>query len=164
MARKVKTQAMRTLDAHKIPYTAYEFPDTIHSADGVAEYLGKPAQQVFKTLVVLRDGEVKTRPLLVVVPGNHEIDLRHLAHELRVKSVHMARQEQAESLTGLKVGGISSLALLNRPFDIYLDSSAQNFEEIFMSAGQRGINLQIKVSDFLALTHAQLISTAQNEA
>ena len=164
MAKKGKTLAMRTLDAHKIEYSVYHFPDTIHNATEVAAQIGKPAEQVFKTLVVLRDGEERAHPLLVIVPGNQEINLRHLAHELGVKSVHMAGHDQAEKLTGLKVGGISSLALLNRPFDIYLDTSAQNFTEILMSAGERGTNLQLKVSDFLALTQAQFISTIPTDA
>jgi Cys-tRNA(Pro)/Cys-tRNA(Cys) deacylase len=158
MAKKVKTLAMRTLDAHKIAYQVYLFPDTIHSAVEVATYIDMPPEQVFKTLVVLREGDTRARPLLVIVPGNHEIDLRHLARELDVKSVRMAGHDQAEKLTGLKVGGISSLALLHRPFDIYLDKSAQNFDEIAMSAGQRGVNLQLSVTDFLNLTHARLIS------
>lgn len=159
MAKKVKTQAMRVLDAHKIAYTVYQFPDTIHNAAEVAQLIGKPEEQVFKTLVVLRTSDERTHPLLVIVPASHEIDLRHLAHELDIKAVHMAGHDEAEKLTGLKVGGISALALLNRHFDIYLDSSAQNFTEIVMSAGQRGINLQLKVSDFLALTQAQFITT-----
>ena len=158
MAKKVKTQAMRVLDAHKIPYTVYQFPDTIHNAGEVAQLIGKPEAQVFKTLVVMSSDD-EAHPLLVIVPANHEIDLRYLAHELDVKAVHMAKHDDAEKITGLKVGGISSLALLNRHFSIYLDRSAQNFETIVMSAGQRGINLELPVKDFLTLSGAQLIST-----
>ena len=67
----------------------------------------------------------------------------------------MAGHDQAEKLTGLKVGGISALALLNRPFDVYIDESAASFEQIAISGGQRGVNLQLRVDNLLGLTGAQ---------
>ncbi|GCE19084.1 YbaK/EbsC family protein [Dictyobacter kobayashii] len=89
-----------------------------------------------------------------MVPANQELNLRHFAHEIGSKAVHMAGHDQAEKLTGLKVGGISALALLNRPFDVYIDGSASQFDEIAISAGQRGVNLQLKVDDIIKLTSA----------
>ncbi|GLV58364.1 Cys-tRNA(Pro)/Cys-tRNA(Cys) deacylase [Dictyobacter sp. S3.2.2.5] len=159
MAKKVRTQSMRVLDAHKIAYIVHQFPDTIHNAEEVASRIGLPPSQVFKTLVVLRESEPNAHPLLVMVPANHELDLRHFAHEIGVKAVRMAGHDQAEKLTGLKVGGISALALLNRPFDVYIDESATRFDEIAISAGQRGVNLQLKVNDIINLTSATPIST-----
>ena len=158
MAKRVRTQAMRALDAHKIEYTVHQFPDTIHNAQEVAEQIGLPAEQVFKTLVVLRENAPNAHALLVMVPANQELDLRHFAQQIGVKAVRMAGHDQAEKLTGLKVGGISALALLNRPFDVYLDESATRFEEIAISAGQRGINVQLKVSAIIDLTHATIVS------
>jgi Cys-tRNA(Pro)/Cys-tRNA(Cys) deacylase len=163
MAKKIRTLAMRVLDAHKIVYITHQFPDTIHNAEEVAEQIGLPPEQVFKTLVVLRANEINAHPLLVMVPANQELDLRHFAHEIDVKAVHMAKHDQAEKLTGLKVGGISALALLNRPFDKYLDESATHFEEIAISGGQRGINLQLKVSDLLKLTDASIVHVNTNK-
>lgn len=159
MAKKVRTQAMRVLDAHKITYTVHQFPDTIHNAEEVAAQIGLSPSQVFKTLVVLRENELNSHPLLVMVPANRELDLRHFAHEIGVKAVRMAGHDQAEKLTGLKVGGISALALLNRPFDIYIDKSATQFDEIAISAGQRGVNLQLKVNDIINLTSATTVPT-----
>jgi Cys-tRNA(Pro)/Cys-tRNA(Cys) deacylase len=69
----------------------------------------------------------------------------------------MAGHDQAEKLTGLKVGGISALALLNRPFDVYLDDAALQYEQILVSGGQRGVDLELRVSDLLAVTGAQTI-------
>jgi Cys-tRNA(Pro)/Cys-tRNA(Cys) deacylase len=158
MAKKIRTLAMRVLDAHKIPYNVHQFPDTIHNAEQVATLIGIPAEQVFKTLVVIRTDEINAHPMLVMVPANQELDLRHFAQQIGVKAVRMAKHEQAEKLTGLKVGGISALALLNRPFDKYLDSSASHFTEIAISGGQRGINLQLKVKDLLELTDATIVS------
>ncbi|GCE26745.1 Cys-tRNA(Pro)/Cys-tRNA(Cys) deacylase [Dictyobacter alpinus] len=158
MAKRVRTQAMRALDAHKVTYKVHIFPDTIHNAEEVAGQIGLPPEQVFKTLVVLRENEPNAHALLVMVPANHELDLRHFAQQIAVKSVRMAGHDQAEKLTGLKVGGISALALLNRPFDVYLDDSATHFDEIAISAGQRGVNLQLKVSSIIELTGAQVVS------
>lgn len=156
MARKAppKTNAMRALDAHKISYSAFFYAETIHSADEVAGLLGVPAGQVYKTLVVLADGG---RQLLVMVPGDRELDLRLLARSIGAKSAQMALQREAERLTGLKVGGISPLALLDKRFEVYLDASAAELDELYLNGGQRGINLKLRVSDLLAITGARLI-------
>jgi Cys-tRNA(Pro)/Cys-tRNA(Cys) deacylase len=113
----VKTNAMRALDARKIAYDTFTYPSTIHSADEVAKLLGVPADEVFKTLVMVAEGG---QHLLVVVPGDSEVDLRLLARSLGVKAVRMESQREAERLTGLLVGGISPLALLGRPFAVYV--------------------------------------------
>lgn len=158
MARKAptKTNAMRALDAHKISYSTFLYAETIHSADEVAALLGVPASQVYKTLVVLADG---ARRLLVMAPGDREIDLRLVAREVGAKSAHMALQREAERLTGLKVGGISPLALLDKRFEIYLDASAATLDELYLNGGQRGVNVKLRVSDLLAITGARLITT-----
>lgn len=157
MARKAppKTNAMRALDAHKIPYSTFTYPETIHSADEVAHLLGVPAGRVYKTLVVLADSD---RKLLVMAPGDREIDLRLLARSVGAKSAQMALQREAERLTGLKVGGISPLALLDKRFEIYLDNTAAQMEELYLNGGQRGINIKLRVDDLLALTGAKLIA------
>jgi Cys-tRNA(Pro)/Cys-tRNA(Cys) deacylase len=157
MARKAppKTNAMRALDAHKIPYSTFLYAETIHSADEVAMLLGVPASQVYKTLVVLADGE---RRLLVMAPGDREIDLRLVAREVGAKSAHMALQREAERLTGLKVGGISPLALLDRRFEVYLDATAATLDDLYLNGGQRGVNVKLRVSDLLAITGARLIT------
>lgn len=159
MARKAppKTNAMRALDARKIAYATFLYPETIHSADAVAELLGVPANQVFKTLVALADGG---RHLLVMVPGDRELDLRLLARAVGAKSAQMALQRDAERLTGLKVGGISPLALLEKRFEVYLDDSAAALDELYLNGGQRGINLKLRVSDLIAVTGAKLIAAS----
>jgi Cys-tRNA(Pro)/Cys-tRNA(Cys) deacylase len=160
MPKKVRTQAMRVLDAHKITYLVHLFPDTIHDAVEVAQQIGLPPQQVFKTLVVLSE-DLNSHPMLVMIPANQELDLRQFAHEIGVKSVRMAGHDQAEKLTGLKVGGISALALLNRNFTIYIDQSATTFQRIAISAAQRGVNLEIAVNDLLELTNAQAVEATR---
>lgn len=152
---KLKTNAMRLLDKHRVDYTAFTYPDTIHSADEVARQLGVPAGHVYKTLVTLADNG---RHLLIMVPGDRELQPRLAARAVGTKHLQMASQREAEQLTGLKVGGISPLALLDRSFEIYLDASAAQLEELYLSGGQRGVNLRVRVPDLLALTGAQLIT------
>lgn len=152
---KIKTNAMRLLDKHHMPYTAFTYPDTIHSADEVAPLLGVPASQVFKTLVVLAD---EGRHLLVMVPGDRELNLRMTAAAVDAKHAQMAPQREAECLTGLKVGGISPLALLDRHFEIYLDACGAELDELYINGGQRGINLRVQVADLLSITGAKVIA------
>jgi Cys-tRNA(Pro)/Cys-tRNA(Cys) deacylase len=151
-----KTNAMRALDARGIPYTTFEYAETIHSADEVARLLGVPASHVFKTLVVLAD---PGRRLLVITPGDRELDMRVVARSVGAKAARMAPQREAERLTGLKVGGISPLALLDKRFEVYLDASAAGLDDLYINGGRRGINLRLRVSHLLALTGARLIET-----
>ncbi|MGC8874261.1 MAG: aminoacyl-tRNA deacylase [Chloroflexia bacterium] len=150
----LKTNAMRFLDAHGISYEPFYFSPDIHSAEGVAEALGFPVRQVYKTLVVAHpDG----RPILVLVPGDRELDLARLARALGVKRLRMATRREAEAWTGLQVGGISALALLHRGYRTYIDRAALEEAQILVSAGRRGINLRLRVQDLIAITGAQVV-------
>jgi len=160
MPSKVKTNAMRLLDARRIWYEAHEFSPDIHSAEGVAEALGVPAAQVFKTLVVIRE---RGRPLLVMIPGGTELDLKLLAQATGEKSLRMATHREAESLTGLQVGGISALSLLDKGFEVYADESILALREVYVSAGRRGINLRLRADDLLQVTKARAVSAARAE-
>lgn len=152
---KPKTNAMRLLDKHRVAYTAFFYPDTIHSAEEVAPILGVPASHVFKTLVTLADAG---RHLLIMVPGDRELNLRLAARAVQAKHLQMAPQREAERLTGLKVGGISPLALVDKPFEVYLDASGAQLDQLYINGGQRGINLRVRVSDLLTVTGARIIT------
>jgi Cys-tRNA(Pro)/Cys-tRNA(Cys) deacylase len=160
MTKIPRTLAMRVLDARKIAYTVHLYPAMIRDAVEVAAQIGLPPEQVFKTLVVVREDQPNAHPLLVMVPANRALDLRRFAREIGAKSVRMATHEQAEKLTGLKVGGISALALLNRPFTVYIDASALAFAQIAVSGGLRGVDLLLRVADLLAVTGAQPVAAA----
>ena len=157
---KVKTNAMRLLDKHHVAYTMFTYPDTLHSAQEVAPVLGVPADHVFKTLVVLAD---EGRHLLIMVPGDRELDMRLVAQAVGAKHARMAPQHEAERLTGLKVGGISPLALLDRHFEIYLDASGEGLDKLYINGGQRGINLRLRVADLLAVTGARVIQATAEQ-
>jgi Cys-tRNA(Pro)/Cys-tRNA(Cys) deacylase len=160
----VKTNAMRVLDAQKITYEAKFYSDEIHSAEGAAEALAVPVAHVFKTLVVLPESG-KGRPLLVVVPGDSSIELKLLGQqsEIAEKKLRMATQREAESLTGLLVGGISALALLQRGFRVFIDQSALTLEQMYVNGGQRGVNLKLSPTDFIKVTGAIPVITHHEE-
>ncbi|HZC07878.1 MAG TPA: YbaK/EbsC family protein [Ktedonobacterales bacterium] len=149
-----KTNAMRALDQRHIAYTPCYYSDTIHSATEVAQLLGVGADYVFKTLVALTDD---SRQLLIVTPGDRELDMRLVARGVGAKSVRMALQRDAERLTGLKVGGISPLALLGKRFEVYLDAPGAALDELYINGGQRGVNIKLRVADLLAITGARVI-------
>lgn len=149
-----RTLAMRVLDAARIPFQTLLYDDQIDVATDVAAAVGLPVGQVYKTLVVLRDGG---RPLLVMIASQRQIDPRVLARALGEKRVHMAPQREAERLTGLKVGGISALALLNKPFDICLDRAALALPAIALSGGQRGVNLLADTAHLCALLKPRMV-------
>lgn len=159
MASSSHLNSIRLLTQQKINFTLHEFPDTIHSADGVANYVGLPASQVYKTLVVLNK-QPQSKPMLIMVSANQQLNLKNVAKSVGQKKVHMATHHEAESLTGLKVGGISALMLLNKGFSIYIDKAARSLDAILVSAGQRGINVELAVADLINVTKAKWIDAA----
>lgn len=161
-SRLPRSNVTRLLDARKVSYTAVEYDaSAFHSADEVAALMGVAATQVYKTIVVLRP-DPGARPLLVIVPGDSAVDLKRLAVALGEKRLHAATLREAESLTRLQAGGISALALVGRGFDVVLDESAGRFaaDGIYVSGGQRGLNLRIAPSDLVTLTGARVLHAA----
>lgn len=146
----------RLLDSRRIRYRVhqYEYGDTIHSATEVADAIGLPHQRVFKTLVALPEAPGR-KPILAVIPGPETLNLKRLATVAGVKKAKMVSHDDAEKLTGLLTGGISALALINKGFDVALDSSALSHESIVVSAGQRGAQIELAPSDFVKLTRAR---------
>ena len=155
----IKNNVTRLLESRGIPFTAYELPAEKLGALETARLLDLPPEQVFKTIVVLREG--KGKPILAIVPGIGEVDLKLLAKACGEKKLRLPTQREAETLTGLQAGGISPLALLNRGFEILLDETAQLFDEIHISGGQRGLNIRLPVSALVELTSASLADITQ---
>ena len=152
-----KTLAMRLLEGKKVPYEAIVYRATERDAVVVAQELGVSAAQLFKTLVVTRE---RGKPLLVMTPADRQLDLKKMAQAVGEKKLWMAGHAEAEELTGQQVGGISALLLVNKGFDIVLDASAQNYEEIYISAGEKGINLRVPVAGLVKITNADLYDVA----
>lgn len=150
----VTNNVTRFLDAHKVPYTAFELPAEKIGALGTARILGVEPALIYKTIVVVR--EKPGKPILVVVPGDHEVNLKALAAFVGEKKLRVPPQRDAEKLTGLLVGGISPLALINKGFQVVLSEEAARHEKIHVSGGQRGLNIRLPVKSLVELTHARI--------
>ena len=146
---------MRALEGKRIPYEVLTYPHEMRDAEEIAVHLNVEPDRVFKTLVVLPP-ESKQKALLVMVPANHQLDLKKLADVVKTKKLKMASFREAEQLTGLQVGGISAVALLGKPFVVYIDESAGQLDRIIISAGKRGLQLVVGVKDLIELTNARV--------
>jgi len=155
----IRNNVTRLLDSRKINYTPYELPVEKIGAVEAARLLNVAPGLVYKTIVVMRDG--KGKPILAVIPGDHSVDLKTLARVVNEKKLLLPSEREAEKITGLQAGGISPLALINRGFQVILDDSALSQAEIYISGGQRGLNIRLPVKDLVALTNARLASISR---
>lgn len=156
----VTNNVTRFLDSRKVKYAAHELPTEKLGAVEAAQILNLPMEQVFKTIVTKRE---KGKPVLAVIPGPHVVDLKLLASFLGEKKMHLPTEREAEQLTGLQAGGISPLALINKGFQVVIDSAANEFDEIYISGGQRGLNIQLGVSDLAKLVNAKMGNVSRKE-
>ena len=155
----LKNNITRLLDSRKIAYSAFETPAEKLGALETAKFLSVPPETVYKTIVVTRDKPRK--PILAVIPGPNSVDLKLLAAFLGEKKVYLPTEREAEQLTGLQAGGISPLALINKGFQVVIDSAAQNYVGIHISGGQRGLNIKLPVVDLIDLTNARVASISK---
>ena len=163
MAKKTdKTNAARLLDKAGIAYNLipYEFDENDLAAQHVAESLGQNIACVFKTLVLYGD---KTKHIVCVVPGNTEVDLKALAKVSGNKKVEMIPMKDLLQVTGYIRGGCSPIGM-KKPFPTYFHSTALEFEKIYVSAGVRGLQLEIAPKDLIAYVKASVAEVATSEA
>lgn len=144
----------RFLESRKVPYTVFELPKEKLGGEETARLLNAAPEIVFKSIVILRKDSGK--PILAVVPGNLEVNLKKLAKTIGEKKVTPATQREAENITRLQVGGISPLALINRGFEIVIHLSVQEFEEVHVSGGELGVNIRLFTSDLIDLTKSKV--------
>ncbi|MEX1071061.1 MAG: aminoacyl-tRNA deacylase [Anaerolineales bacterium] len=149
----ITNNVTRMLVSKGIAFEAHELPAEKLGGLEAAAFLGVDARQMFKTIVALPpDG----KPVLALVPAPAQLDLKGLGRALGGKKLQVATQAQAEKLTGLQVGGISPLALIAKGFEVILDDSALTFDKIYISGGQRGLNISISPTHIQELTHAKI--------
>jgi Cys-tRNA(Pro)/Cys-tRNA(Cys) deacylase len=156
----ITNNVTRFLDARKVDYIAYELPAEKLGAVEAAQYMGVSPDRVFKTIVITRE---KKKPLLAVIPGPRTVDLKLLAVFLAEKKVSLPTEREAETLTGLQAGGISPLALINKGFQVVIDSAAQGSDKIYISGGQRGLDILLPVNDLAKLTNARFGHISREE-
>ncbi|MBP3704475.1 MAG: Cys-tRNA(Pro) deacylase [Clostridia bacterium] len=147
-----KTNAMRLLDAAKVAYSVrtYEYEETDLSGVHAADALGMPRETVFKTLVARGD---KTGFTVFCIPVAEELDLKKAAKVSGNKAVEMLHVKELLPTTGYIRGGCSPIGM-KKKFPTYLDETAMLFDEIAVSAGQRGVQLILNPDDLLAFTEA----------
>ena len=149
-----KTNAARLLDRAKIAYelVPYEVDENNLAATHVAEQLGEDIATVFKTLVLTGD---RTRHLVCVVPGNHEVDLKAAARISGNKKVEMLPMKELLPTTGYIRGGCTSIGMKKR-FPTYIHSTALDFPHIYISAGVRGLQIKIAPEDLITFVAAEI--------
>lgn len=161
MAKKIeKTNAARLLDRAKISYQLipYEFDENDLAAQHVADSLGQDIAMVFKTLVLHGD---KTGHIVCVVPGDMEVDLKALTKVSGNKKVEMIAMKDLLAVTGYIRGGCSPVGMKKR-FPTYFHSTAVDFEHIYVSAGVRGLQIQINPADLISFVGATVADVACN--
>ncbi len=143
---------MRILDSLNVKYTPYEYEVDESDLSGVhiAEQIGLPCEQVFKTLVAKGD---KTGATVFVIPCDMELDLKKCATVSGNKRVELIAVKELLGLTGYIRGGCSPIGM-KKKFPTYFDETAQLFDEITVSAGVRGCQLLVKTEEILLAAQA----------
>jgi Cys-tRNA(Pro)/Cys-tRNA(Cys) deacylase len=154
-----KTNACRALDALGVSYElrAYEFDENDLSAETVARKVGLPALQVFKTLCVRADDQ---DILLAVLPGDQVLDLKALARAAHKRAVEPVALKELVALTGYLRGGVTALAC-KKPYPVFVDESAQLFDVISVSAGQRGLQIFVHPERYVAAVRGEYAAIAR---
>ena len=152
MAKPIKTNVLRHLDAAKIPYETREYDVSDENYDGslVAAKVGLPPEMIYKTLVLTGD---KTKYLVCVIPADMELDLKAVARATGNKAVAMLPQKELLPLTGYLRGGCSPIGM-KKAFPTFIQEDAQLLERISVSAGARGCQVILAVDALVSCTKA----------
>ncbi len=149
-----KTNALRLIEQAAIAHQVreYELAMEEFTAERVAELVGMPPDQVYKTLVAV--GE-RNGPCLAVVPANTELDLKALATAHSERKIRLASLKEVLPLTGYERGSVTAIGA-RKSFPVYLDEVAELFDEIAVSAGTKGIQVVLSTADYIELTGATI--------
>lgn len=158
------TPAIKFLESQGVGHTVrkYELSGFQEATYGeaVAKAIGAEPQRVFKTLIA----ELNSRELVVaVVPVSSTLDLRALAAAASVKSAVMAPPQAAEKATGYVTGGISPFGQ-RKALRTFVDRSLETFEKVFVSAGKRGLQVEVGSSDLVRLCRATIVALSASSA
>lgn len=137
---EVKTNAMRMLDKSKTPYHifAYDAEDGQIHGTAVAEKIGKPVEQVYKTLVAHQGSSL----FVFIIPVAEELDLKKAAKAAGVKKIEMLPLKDLQQYTGYVRGGCSPIGM-KKLFPTYIDRTAEQLETFLVSAGRVGLQMEL---------------------
>lgn len=159
MAKAIKTNVLRHLDAQKIPYETREYDVSDENYDGklVADKVKLPAEMIYKTLVLTSDRSPvgsKSQYLVCVIPVEMELNLKAVARATGNKSVAMLPQKDLLPLTGYLRGGCSPIGM-KKAFPTFIQQDAQALDRISVSAGVRGCQVILAVDALARCTGAK---------
>ncbi len=151
-----KTNAARLLDSKHIPYEliTYDVDESDLSAQIVASKLGQDVDQVYKTLVLRGD---KSGVFICIIPGGRELDLKKAAKASGNKNAEMVRMNEIFQLTGYIRGGCSPIGM-KKKFATYIDETCIVYDQIFVSAGLRGLQLKIAPDNLILAAGIEICS------
>ncbi len=151
-----KTNALRIIAQAGIDFEVREYSLAMDefTAERVADLVGMPSDQVFKTLVAVgkRNG-----PCFAAIPANTELDLKQLAAAHGERKIRLASLKEVLPLTGYQRGAVTAIGA-KKPFPVYLDEVAELFDEIAVSAGANGVQVLLKTASYISLTKAAIAS------
>ena len=154
------TPGINAAKKNKITHTIHEYShDESSESYGLeaAEKMGVPAERVFKTLVVILDNKAL---VVGVIPVSSKLSMKLIAKAAGTKKASMADKSDVERSTGYVLGGVSPLGQKKR-LNTIIDSSAKNYSTIYVSAGCRGLEIELNPDDLKELTHGLLAEICQ---
>ena len=158
-SKHTKTNVVRLLETAHIPFATheYEYDENDLAAQHVADALGQDINRVFKTLVLR--GE-RTGLFVCVVPGNSEVNLKKAAAAAGDKKAEMIAMKELLPLTGYIRGGCSPIGM-KKPFPTFFHTTALDYDKIYVSAGVRGLQLEISPEDLIRYVGAEVTDIVQ---
>ncbi|SNV61494.1 Cys-tRNA(Pro) deacylase [Veillonella rodentium] len=155
-----KTNALRILDTHKVPYNISEYEWSEGRAAGlhVAEVLGLDEKKVFKTLVGKGD---KTGYVVFCIPVAAELDMKQAARVSHNKSVELIHVKDLLGITGYWRGGCSPVGM-KKSFPTYFDATMEMQDSVYVSAGLRGMQMQVNPVELAAVVNAEFAALTMN--
>ncbi len=150
----VKTNALRILDDAGIEYTCHTYEsDGFIDGVAVAGKIGKPVEQVFKTLVARGKSNAY---YVFIVPVAQELDLKLAARAVGEKSVEMIKVTEITNVTGYVRGGCSPFGM-KKPYRTLIDSSCLLLDTIIVSAGKIGLQVELTPDSLISVTGASIV-------